>query len=143
MPIRIKVVYYLAFFGIFMHLQTSKILLKCSVPEGDLHCQCILSIFPAFLHQFYLNITFDPKKLSLEAETLSKWGVRLQNSSTKGGSASRFHQPDGGLPLEFINILPQNGCPPLGTISMDVFVNINPFFISTTNLHWHICVYGT
>ena len=32
------------------------ILLQCSVPEGDLHCQCILSIFPASLHQFYANI---------------------------------------------------------------------------------------
>ena len=62
-------------------------------------------------------IPFDPQKLSLEADPLSKWGVRLQNSSTyspkrgvrlqnsstKGGvrlqisstrwgSASRFHQ---------------------------------------------------
>ena len=25
-------------------------------PEGDLHCQCILSIFPASVHQFYGNI---------------------------------------------------------------------------------------
>jgi hypothetical protein len=33
-----------------------KILLQCSVPEGDLHCQCILSIFPASVHQFYANI---------------------------------------------------------------------------------------
>ena len=32
------------------------ILLQCSVPEGDLHCQCILSIFPASVHQFYANI---------------------------------------------------------------------------------------
>ena len=24
--------------------------------EGDLHCQCILSIFPASVHQFYANI---------------------------------------------------------------------------------------
>ena len=31
-------------------------MLQCSVPEGDLHCQCILSIFPASEHQFYLNI---------------------------------------------------------------------------------------
>ena len=26
------------------------------VPEGDLHCQCILSIFPAGANQFYANI---------------------------------------------------------------------------------------
>ena len=26
------------------------------VPEGDLHCQCILSIFPASVHQFYANL---------------------------------------------------------------------------------------
>ena len=26
-------------------------MLQCSVPEGDLHCQCILSIFPASVHQ--------------------------------------------------------------------------------------------
>ena len=32
------------------------VLLQCSVSEGDLHCQCILSIFPANLHQFYANI---------------------------------------------------------------------------------------
>ena len=32
------------------------ILLQCSVPKGDLHCQCILSIFPASVHQFYVNI---------------------------------------------------------------------------------------
>ena len=31
-------------------------LLQCSVPEGDLHCQCILSIFSASVHQFYANI---------------------------------------------------------------------------------------
>ena len=31
-------------------------LLQCSVLEGDLHCQCILSIFPASVHQFYANI---------------------------------------------------------------------------------------
>ena len=31
-------------------------LLQCSVPEGDLHCQCTLSIFPASVHQFYVNI---------------------------------------------------------------------------------------
>ena len=27
-----------------------------SVSKGDLHCQCILSIFPASVHQFYANI---------------------------------------------------------------------------------------
>ena len=32
------------------------ILLQFSVPEGDLHCQCILSIFPASVHQFYANV---------------------------------------------------------------------------------------
>ena len=26
------------------------------VPEGDLHCQCVLSIFPPGAHQFYANI---------------------------------------------------------------------------------------
>ena len=52
------------------------ILLQCSVSEGDLHCQCILSIFPASMHQLYVN-------------TLA-------------------------------------------------FVNINPFFILMTNLHWSI-----
>ena len=31
-------------------------MLQCSVPEGDLHCQCILSIFLASVHQFYANI---------------------------------------------------------------------------------------
>ena len=31
-------------------------LLQCSVPEGDLHCQCILPIFPASVHQFYVNV---------------------------------------------------------------------------------------
>jgi hypothetical protein len=36
--------------------QGHKILLQCSVPEGDLHCQCLLSIFPASVHQFYVNI---------------------------------------------------------------------------------------
>ena len=37
-------------------LYVPSILLQCSVPEGDLHCQCILSIFPASEHQFYVNI---------------------------------------------------------------------------------------
>ena len=32
------------------------ILLQCSVLEGELHCQCILSVFPASEHQFYANI---------------------------------------------------------------------------------------
>ena len=32
------------------------VLLQYSVPEGDLHCQCILSIFTASVHQFYVNI---------------------------------------------------------------------------------------
>ena len=31
-------------------------LLQCSIPEGNLHCQCILSIFPASVHQFYATI---------------------------------------------------------------------------------------
>ena len=31
-------------------------LLQCIVPKGDLHCQCILSIFPASVHQFYANL---------------------------------------------------------------------------------------
>ena len=31
-------------------------MLQCSVPKGDLHCQCILSIFPARVHQFYANL---------------------------------------------------------------------------------------
>ena len=31
-------------------------LLQCSVPNGDLHCQCILSIFPPSMHQFYANL---------------------------------------------------------------------------------------
>ena len=31
-------------------------MLQCSVPKGDLHCQCILSIFPPSVHQFYVNI---------------------------------------------------------------------------------------
>ena len=31
-------------------------LLQCNVPEGDLHCQCILTIFPASVHQFHVNI---------------------------------------------------------------------------------------
>ena len=34
----------------------SNVLLQCSVPEGDLYCQCILSILPASVHQFYVNI---------------------------------------------------------------------------------------
>ena len=33
----------------------NKILLQCSVPKGNLHCQCILSIFLASMHQFYAN----------------------------------------------------------------------------------------
>ena len=32
------------------------ILLRGSVPTGDLHCQCILSIFSASVHQFYANL---------------------------------------------------------------------------------------
>ena len=35
---------------------SKEILLQCSVPEGDLHCQCILSIFLACMHQFFANI---------------------------------------------------------------------------------------
>ena len=31
-------------------------MLQCSVSEGDLHCQCILSIFPPSVHQFYANV---------------------------------------------------------------------------------------
>ena len=38
----------------------------------------------------------------------------------RGGSAFRFHQLDGGLPLEFINIQPPKGGPPLE------FINIQP-----------------
>ena len=37
-------------------LKTRAVLLKYSVPKGNLHCQCILSIFPAIVHQFYANI---------------------------------------------------------------------------------------
>ena len=36
------------------------------------------------------------------------------------GSVSRFHQLDGGLPLEFININLKIGGPPLETIAMDL-----------------------
>ena len=39
----------------FETLISTHILLHCSVPKGDLHCQCILSIFPARVHQFYAN----------------------------------------------------------------------------------------
>ena len=38
------------------YLLEGKYCYNCSVPEGDLHCQCILSIFPASMHQFYANI---------------------------------------------------------------------------------------
>ena len=37
-------------------LKQELILLQCSVPEWDLHCQCILSIYQASVHQFYANI---------------------------------------------------------------------------------------
>jgi hypothetical protein len=40
--------------AIFCYLILCNILLQCSVPEGELHCQCRLSIFPA--NQFYANI---------------------------------------------------------------------------------------
>ena len=61
---------------VFSFFFNSKVSLQCCVPKGDLHCQCILLIFTASVHQFYVNIL--------------------------------------------------------------VFNNINPFFISTTNLHWTI-----
>ena len=78
----------------------------------------------------------------------------LHSKAQKRGFASRFHQLDGGLPLEFINIVhtapkrgsasrihqhtapkwgvasrihqhhPKNGGPPLGTISMDLAVHM-------------------
>ena len=49
---------YSSFLKLFKkHLQSLWcVLLQCSVPEGDLHCQCILSIFPASVHQFYANL---------------------------------------------------------------------------------------
>ena len=49
---------YSSFLKLFKkHLQSLWcVLLQCSVPEGDLHCQCILSIFPASLYQFYATI---------------------------------------------------------------------------------------
>ena len=49
---------YSSFLKLFKkHLQSLWcVLLQCSVPEGDLHCQCKLSIFPASLHQFHGNI---------------------------------------------------------------------------------------
>ena len=31
-------------------------MLQCSVPKENLHCHCILTIFPARVHQFYANI---------------------------------------------------------------------------------------
>ena len=53
------------------------------------------------------DIPFDPQKLSLEADPLSKWGVRLQNSSTqspkKGGPLLESINQRGGPPLDFIN----------------------------------------
>ena len=91
----------------------------------------------------------DPQKLPLEADPLSKWGVRLQNSSTyspkkgvrlqnastyspkKGGSASRLHQhtaPQKGVRLQNSStkggsasrIHQLKGGPPLD------FINIQP-----------------
>ena len=90
-------------------------------------------------------VPLDPQKLSLEGsrihqltapKTLPLKAINIQ--PPKRGTASRFHQPDGGPPLEFINIQPQNGGPPLelinhqpknggpplGTISMDLAVSI-------------------
>ena len=53
----ICVSYFLSFPFAFLLLEKlPHTLLQCSVPEGDLHCQCILSIFPASVHQFYANI---------------------------------------------------------------------------------------
>jgi hypothetical protein len=69
--------------------------------------------------------------------TAQKRGSVSRIHQPKEKSASRFHQPDGGLPLEFINIQlpkgglplefiniqPKNGGPPIGTISMDLAVS--------------------
>ena len=107
-------------------------------------------------------VPFDPQKLSLEVDPLSKWGVRLQNSSTysihytaqkrgvrlqnsstKGGSPSKFHQPlefiniqppKGGTPLEFINIQPQNGGLPLEFINIKLKMGVRLQGISMVSL---------
>ena len=62
---------------------------------------------------YHNNVQLDPQKLSLELDPLSKWGVRLQNSSTyslkKGVDlqySSTYSHPKWGPPLEFINIQP-------------------------------------
>ena len=41
---------------IYSPSRRNRVLLQCSVLEGDLHCQCILSIFPGSVHQFYANL---------------------------------------------------------------------------------------
>ena len=47
----ICVSYFLSFPFAFLSLEKlPHTLLQCRVPEGDLHCQCILSIFPASMH---------------------------------------------------------------------------------------------
>ena len=67
------------------------------VPEGDLHCQCILSILPAGKHQFYANIlalklstrlfTFNcvENNFSLQSEK------RLLHDSLKDGLEDKIH----------------------------------------------------
>ena len=44
------------FFKFPTQKNTVEVLLQCSVPEDYLHCQCILSIFTASMHQFYVKI---------------------------------------------------------------------------------------
>ena len=65
------------------------------------------------------EILLDPQKLSLEADPLSKWGVRLQNSST-------YSPPKWGPPLEFINIQP----PKMGSVVGTIFLKLR-FFLKS------------
>ena len=67
----------------------------------------------------FFEVLLDPQKLSL-----SKWGVRHQNSSTyspKKGvllqNSSTYSPPRGGPPLEFINIQSPKRGPPLEFIN--------------------------
>ena len=141
----------------FSRLLYAQIYCKAYVLNGNLKSVNRISqdngTFQIKLYILFLpaKIPLDPQKLSLVADPLSKWGVRLQNSST-------YSLPKRRPPLEFINIKPpqnsstkgvrlqisstkrgfasrfhqskrdpinQKGGPPQGTISMDLAVPID------------------
>ena len=89
----------------FSRLLYAQIYCKAYVLNGNLKSVNRISqdngTFQIKLYILFLpaKIPLDPQKLSLVADPLSKWGVRLQNSST-------YSRKNRGPRLEFINIQP-------------------------------------